>query len=224
LVVSLLGFNCWVICAIAPAWSLARLSSLSSWVLVVAGVALAALAAGLLLLHRGRGAATAVLVGAFPVLTLAPALIQPTLVRGAVMSPLAVAIVGASFSTYLLGACWASSAARGQPLRATAVPLQDAPRRPRKVLVPALIVVAGLAAATVIGAAHLRPFASGERQVTILSACALALWVTALFSIVAPAVSHRRPWPLARPSRGLALIWLAVVVLGLAMLVVSTTR
>lgn len=222
LVASLLGLNCWVVCAIAPAWSLARLSTLSSWVLAAAGVALAALAAGLLLLHRGRGAASVVLVGVFPVLMLAPALIQPTLVRGAVMSPLAVAIVGASLSTYLLGACWACSAVQGQPLRSVAVPLPDAPARPRKLLVPALIVVAALTAATVIGATHLRPFASGDRQVTILSACALALWVTALLGIIAPAVSHRRPWPLARPSRGVAVIWLAVVLMGLVMLVASS--
>jgi hypothetical protein len=224
LVASLLGLNCWVVCAIAPAWSLARLSTLSSWVLVAAGVALAVLAGGLLLLHRGRGAASLVLVGAFPVVMLAPALIQPTLVRGAVMSPLAVAIVGASFSAFLLGACWACSAVQGQPLRSVAVPLQDAPPRPRKILVPALIVLAGLTAATVIGATHLRAFASGDRQVTILSACALALWVTALFGIIAPAVSHRRPWPLSRPSRGVAFIWLAVVLMGLAMLVFSSMR
>jgi hypothetical protein len=224
LVVSLLGLNCWVTCVIAPAWSLARLSSLSSWVLVAAGVSLATLAAGLLLLRRGRGAASAVLAGAFPLLVLAPALIQPTLVRGAVMSPLVVAIVGASFATYLVGVCWASSAVIGQPLPATTVPLPDAPKRPRKVLVPALIVVAGLAAATVIAAAHLRPFEPADRQVTILSTCALALWVAALFGVMAPAVSHKRPWPLARPSRAVAVIWLSVVLLGLVMLVISSTR
>jgi hypothetical protein len=224
LVASLLGLNCWVVCVIAPAWSLARVSSLSSWVVVAAGVALAVLAVGLLLLHRGRGAAPLVLAGAFPVLMLAPAVIQPTLVRGAVMSPLAVAIAGASFATYLIGACWACSAVQGQPLRALSVPLQDAPQRPRKVLVPALTVLAGLVAATVICAAHLRTFESGDRHVTILSACALALWMSALFGVIAPAVSHRRPWPLSRPSRGVALIWLAVVLLGLVMLVVSTLR
>lgn len=224
LVASLLGLNWWVVCTIAPAWSLARLSTLSSWVLVAAGVALAALAGGLLLLHRERGAASVVLAGAFPVLTLVPAIIQPTLVRAAVMSPLAVAIVGASFSSYLIGACWACDAVQGRPLRSAAVPLPDSPPRPRKLLAPALIVVAGLTAATVIGATHLRPFASGDRQVTILSSCALALWVTALFGIIAPAVSHRRPWPLSRPSRGVAVIWLAVVLLGLVMLVVSAAR
>jgi hypothetical protein len=201
-----------------PAWHLARLGSLSTAVAVTSWVAILGLVIGVVLLWRQHRAAPVVLITAFPLLAISPALIQPTLVGGSVMSPLAVGVAGLSFAAYLVGACWALSLAHGTAIDGTSIPLDELPRRRRKVLTYGLLVTAALVAVIVIGAAHLHPLGPDASQVRLLSGGALALWAAAYFWIIAPALRHRRPWPMSGPSRGAAIVWFLVVLVGLIML------
>jgi len=217
-IVSLLGLNCWATTVAIPSYHLAQTGSLSAMVALVAWASIIALVVGVVLLWRRHAAGPWVLLIGVPLLAIAPAIVQPTIARGSVMSPLAVAIAGVSFAAYVLGACWASGLARVVEIDATTVPLDDQPTRRPKVLATSLLLFAGLGAAVIIASAHLLPFGPDASQVRVLSAGGLALWVAAFFGIVAPALRHRRPWPMAGPSRGAAVVWLLVVVVGLIML------
>ncbi len=222
LIVGLLGLNCWVTTVGLPAWHVANLGNLSPWVLGAAGVALAALVAGSFLLARRAKGAAALLLAAYPVLVVSPALIQPTLVRSSVLSASAVTVAGVSFAVYLIGACWACSLARFHVIEFQEKPLQDQPPPKRRILPGVLLVSAAATSAVVIATGHLQDFAEDASRIRILSAGALALWAVACFGIVAPALRRRRPWPLSAPSRGAAFVWLLVVVIGVAMLALAS--
>lgn len=201
-----------------PAWHLARLGSLSTAVAVTSWAAIVGLIVGVVLLWKQHRAGPVVIIALFPLLAISPALIQPTLVGGSVMSPLAVTVAGVSFAAYLVGACWACSLAHLHEVEVTSVPLQELPRRRRKVFTYSLLTCAGLGAAIVISAAHLSPFGPDATEIRLLSGGALALWAAAFFWIIAPALRHRRPWPMSGPSRGAAIVWILVVLVGLMML------
>jgi hypothetical protein len=181
-------------------------------------LAIVGLIVGVVLLWRQHRAAPVVLIALFPLLAISPALIQPTLVRGSVMSPLAVGVAGLSFAAYLVGACWAFSLAHIREIEVTSLPLEELPRRRRKVLTYGLLICAALGGLIVIAAAHLRQLGPDATEIRLLSGGALALWSAAFFWIIAPALRHRRPWPMSGPSRGAAIVWFLVVLVGLVML------
>lgn len=217
-IVLLLGLNCWVATVALPAWHLASVGRLSTAVIVSMWVALVALIVGVVLLSRRHRAGPLVLAGVFPVLAVVPAAIQPTLARGSVMSVVAVSVAGVSFVSYLVGACWASGLARVQEIDAVAEPLDGLTARTPKVLRGGLLVWAVLCAAVILASSHLRDLGAGASRLGMLSVVGLALWATVFFGIVGPALRHRRPWPLTVPSRGAAIVWLLVVLVGLVML------
>lgn len=223
LIVATLGVNCWLTSVALPIWHVERLGELPVWVLSLAGAGLAALAAGVAALARGRRWAAVVLAAVVPAAVLAPAAAAPTIVRSSVLSPAAVAIAGLSFAAYLVGACWACSAAGVRTLDSTREALDDHPRRGPKWLGVALLAFAAAIVGVALVAAHLRSFGDGGAgaDVRTLSAAALALWAAGAFGVVAPALRHRHPWPLPAASRSAALVWLLVVVVAGAMLVLS---
>ncbi len=220
-IVGLLGLNCWATCVALPIWHIERLGALSGWALGGAVAGLLVLALGVLGLARRHRLASLALAVFVPAAMLAPAAAQPTLVRASVMSPAAVAVAGISFAAYLIGACWASSAARVRSIDVRAKSLEDHTPRRFKWLSWCLL---GTAVATVlvaIATGHLLPIEATGARIRLLSAGALILWATALFGIIAPALRHRQPWPMATASRGAAVVWLLVAVIGGVMLALS---
>ena len=146
---------------------------------------------------------------------------QPTLVRGSVLSPAAVAVAGVSFVAYLCAACWACSLSTTRPLETEAREIENHSKHRFKRLTWALLVFGALFGLLVIGTTHLRTFEHSGSLLRILSPAAMLTWVLGFFLVLAPALRHRRPWPQIKASRGAALVWLLVIGLGVFMFLVT---
>ena len=221
-IVGILGLNLWVTALMLPMWYLFRLQALTAPVVLFASAPPLVLVLGLSTLARRRSAAEPLLAAIFPLSLLVPPLLEPMLVRATVWSGTGAAVVGLAFVAYLLSASWACSTYQARDVGASRAPLEIPPRRRSKLLPRLLVAFSAAASVLIIGAAHLHSVEGSGELLALLTLGSLSLWLTTTLWIIAPALRHRRPWPLTRPSRGAAVVWLLVVALALVMLLLAS--
>lgn len=165
------------------------------------------------------------LLGLFPALTISPVIFQPPLMRSTVLSSPTVVVAGLSFAAFLVGGCWACRLAGLSPLESKVIPIEDHQKRKRRFWPLFLLLWGALLAFVIMTTAHLQPSetsSGGPAHLIVTSVGGFVLWIVAFFVILAPVLRHRNPWPLTKPSRGAALVWVLVIILAAVMLALTT--